>query len=152
MVIMSTFHLQINTPDESLFDGQAKTATLVTSQGQNAYLADHWDSVDNLEVGVLDIITAEDEVIRLAINGGIATFQNNTLTVSTIEGEPLKGRKPDLTLFPKSIAARDKQVQEEIAQALQQSGVYEESKEAINSLLAEERLAKVQVLNEVLRG
>ncbi len=149
---MATFHLQINTPDENLFEGQAKTVTLNTSQGQNAYLADHWDSVDNLEVGVVDIITVEDELIRLAINGGIATFQNNHLIVSTIEGEQLKGRKPDLTLFPKSVAAKDKLVQAEIAQAIEQSGVYEENKEAINSLLAEERLAKVQVLNEVLRG
>ena len=149
---MSNFLLQINTPDSNLFDGQVNSVILNTTSGQTTYLDDHWDSVVQLEVAMIEITDDNSEIHKYAINGGVATFGDNKLTVSTIEGVEIIGRKPDLQAFPKSLDLKQAQVQSEINKALESAGFFEENKDNLSALVAEERLAKVQVLNEILRG
>jgi F0F1-type ATP synthase epsilon subunit len=149
---MPNFRLQINTPDELVFDNEVESISLVTSQGQMTYLAQHWDSIAQLEVGTVEIKFGNQTEVY-AINGGVATFKDNEMVISTIESQKILGRKPDLTLFPKSIALKKAKIQEDIQKALEEGGEYTQQElEQTSSLLAEERLAKVQILNEILKG
>jgi F0F1-type ATP synthase epsilon subunit len=149
---MPNLKLQINTPDASLYSGETSQVTLPTTSGQQAFLANHWDSIVQLEVGIIELLDSENTRTRFAINGGVATFKNNTLIINTIEGEAIRGRKPDLKAFPNTLKLKAAEVQEKINQALKEAGIFDENKEYINSLMAEERIAKVQLLNEIIRG
>jgi F0F1-type ATP synthase epsilon subunit len=151
-----SFKLKIVSPDQITYEGQVAEVLMTTASGQQSVLSNHWDSIMELEVGVISIFLKQgdkDEVPkRVAINAGVATFQNNCLQVSTIEGELLSGRKPDLKLFPNSIIKKDELVEAEIKKALQQGGVYKSDLAAFNSLMSEERMAKVQLLQEMISG
>ena len=151
-----SFTLKIVSPDLTVYEGQVAEAVMTTASGQQSILSNHWDSIMELEVGFISIYLKNDdkdqEPIRVAINAGVATFQNNTLLISTIEGEMLNGRKPDLKLFPNSIIQKDEAVEMEIKKALEQGGVYKSDIAAFNSLMSEERMAKVQLLQEIISG
>jgi F0F1-type ATP synthase epsilon subunit len=150
------FKLKIVSPDLTIYDGQVTEVVMTTASGQQSVLSNHWDSIMELEVGVISIYLNQgdkDEVpVKIAINAGVATFQNNSLQVSTIEGELLSGRKPDLKLFPNSVIEKDAEVEKEIQIALEQGGVYKSDLAAFNSLMSEERMAKVQLLQEMISG
>lgn len=149
-----SFNLKIVSPDLTVYQGQVTEAVMTTSSGQQSILSNHWDSIMELEVGFISVFVDGSEVdpIRIAINAGVATFQNNTLLISTIEGEILNGRKPDLKLFPSSIVQKDEVVETEIKKALEQGGIYKSDIAAFNSLMSEERMAKVQLLQEMISG
>ena len=149
-----SFNLKIVSPDQTVYHGQVAEAVMTTTSGQQSILSNHWDSIMELEVGFISVFINGGEVdpIRIAINAGVATFQNNTLLISTIEAEILNGRKPDLKLFPSSIVQKDEAVEAEIKKALEQGGVYKSDVAAFNSLMSEERMAKVQLLQEMISG
>ena len=148
---MSTFQLSILTPDESFFDGQVSQVVVTTSKGQDTFLAEHWDSIVQLEIGLITVILEDGTNMRIANNGGTAVFKNNTLTISTIDAEKIEGRKPDLTLFTKTFVAKNNEVEKKIQDALEQGGVFE-AETTMSALFQEERLAKIQVLNEMIKG
>jgi F0F1-type ATP synthase epsilon subunit len=148
---MKTFLLSILTPEENFYEGQVEQVILTTPNGAEAYLADHWDSIIQLDIGIITILSAIGESIKLANNGGTAVFKNNTLTVSTIDAELITGRKPDLSLFSKTFIAKNNEVEAQIQVALQDGGVFE-SEMTLTALFQEERLAKIQVLNEMIKG
>lgn len=148
---MSTFQLSILTPDENFYDGQVSQVVVTTSQGQDAFLADHWDSIVQLEIGIITVVLEDGTNLRIANNGGTAVFKNNTLTISTIDAEKIEGRKPDLTLFTKTFVAKNNEVEKQIQDALEQGGVFE-AETTMSALFQEERLAKIQVLNEMIKG
>jgi F0F1-type ATP synthase epsilon subunit len=150
---MPTFTLKIVSPDLTVYQGQVDEVVMTTRSGQQAILSNHWDSIMELEVGFVSIfVSGQNEPTRIAVNGGTATFQSNILNISTIEAEEIKGRKADLKLFPNSILEKDTEVKAAIQKALEQGGVYDADKNAISSLLSEERMAKVQLLQEMLKG
>jgi F-type H+-transporting ATPase subunit epsilon len=149
-----SFTLKIVSPDLTIYEGPVTEVVMTTASGQQSILSNHWDSLLELEVGFLSIYVNGDEQdpVRVAVNAGVATFQNNTLLISTIEGEMINGRKADLKLFPNSIIQKDEEVEAQIQKALEQGGIYESNKHALNSLLSEERMAKVQLLQEMING
>jgi F-type H+-transporting ATPase subunit epsilon len=149
-----SFTLKIVSPDLTVYEGIVTEVVMTTVSGQQSVLSNHWDSILELEVGFLSIYINGDEQdpIRVAINAGVATFQNNTLLISTIEGEVINGRKADLKLFPNSIVQKDQEVEAQIQKALEQGGVYAADMHALNSLISEERMAKVQILQEMING
>jgi F0F1-type ATP synthase epsilon subunit len=149
---MSTFQLTINTPEIVLFAGQVYSISLPTASGIQTYLAEHWDSVVDLDIGIVEIMTENNETIKIAINAGIATFADNNLILSTIEGQILTGRKPNLDIFPATIKAQQDQINQKIKEALQAGGVFETQNFNLASLMNEERMAKVQILNEIIKG
>jgi F0F1-type ATP synthase epsilon subunit len=150
------FNLKIVSPDLTVYEGQVAEVVMTTASGQQSVLPNHWDSIMELEVSFISIYLKNDdkdeEPIRVAINAGVATFQNNTLLISTIEAEMLNGRKPDLKLFPNSLVQKDAAVEAEIQKALEQGGVYKSDIAAFNSLMSVERMAKVQLLQEMISG
>ncbi len=148
---MCTFQLSILTPDENFYEGQVASVVVTTSKGQDTFMADHWDSIVQLDIGIITVTTENGENIRIANNGGTAVFKNNVLTVSTIDAETISGRKPDLSLFTKTFIAKNNEVEKQIQEALEQGGVFE-AETTVSALFQEERLAKIQVLNEMIKG
>ena len=65
---MSSFRLQIVTPDGSLFDGQAEALRLRTSEGYVSLRAGHADYIAALDVGMVSL--TRDGVTRNAACGG----------------------------------------------------------------------------------
>lgn len=65
---MSSFRLQIVTPDGSLFDGQAEALRLKTSEGYVSIRAKHADYIAALDIGVVTV--TENGVSRNAACGG----------------------------------------------------------------------------------
>jgi F0F1-type ATP synthase epsilon subunit len=149
-----SFILKIVSPDLTVYENTVTEVVMTTASGQQSILSNHWDSILELEVGFLSIYVNGDEQdpIKVAVNAGVATFHNNTLLISTIEGEMINGRKADLKLFPNSIVKKDQEVEVQIQKALEQGGVFVSDKQALNSLISEERMAKVQILQEMING
>lgn len=65
---MSSFRLQIVTPDGSLFDGQAEALRLCTSEGYVSIRAGHVDYIATLDVGMVSV--TKDGTTRVAACGG----------------------------------------------------------------------------------
>ncbi|MGN1306983.1 MAG: ATP synthase F1 subunit epsilon [Faecousia sp.] len=65
---MSSFRLQIVTPDGSLFDGQAEALRLRTSEGYVSIRAGHVDYIAALDVGMVSV--TKDGTTRDAACGG----------------------------------------------------------------------------------
>lgn len=65
---MSSFRLQIVTPDGSLFDGQAEALRLKTTEGYVSIRAKHADYIAALDIGVVTV--TENGVSRNAACGG----------------------------------------------------------------------------------
>ena len=65
---MSSFRLQIVTPDGSLFDGQAEVLRLKTTEGYVSIRAKHADYIAALDIGVVTV--TENGVSRNAACGG----------------------------------------------------------------------------------
>ena len=65
---MSSFRLQIVTPDGSLFDGQAEALRLCTSEGYVSIRAGHVDYIATLDVGMVSV--TKDGTTRDAACGG----------------------------------------------------------------------------------
>ena len=71
---MSTFFLQIVTPDGGAFEGEAEALRLRTSEGYVSIRAGHADYVAVLDVGEVDL-TAEGRSCRAACGGGFLSVE-----------------------------------------------------------------------------
>lgn len=80
---MSSFRLQIVTPDGSLFDGQAEALRLRTSEGYVSIRAGHVDYIAALDVGMVSV--TKDGTTRDAACGGgfISVEQGEVRLVAT---------------------------------------------------------------------
>lgn len=83
---MSSFRLQIVTPDGSLFDGQAEALRLKTTEGYVSIRAKHADYIAALDIGVVTV--TENGVSRnAACGGGFLSVENGEvrLVATTFE-------------------------------------------------------------------
>lgn len=83
---MSSFRLQIVTPDGSLFDGEAEALRLRTTEGYVGIRAGHADYIAALEIGVVSV--KQDGVTRdAACGGGFLTVEKGEvrLVATTFE-------------------------------------------------------------------
>ena len=83
---MSTFSLQIVTPDGEYFDGQAEKLVVRTATGDVCILPQHYDFVAPLGMGEAQVF-ANGSVRRAACIGGMITMVggNATLVPTTFE-------------------------------------------------------------------
>ena len=59
---MAVFHLKIMTPTRTVFDALAKSVVLRSTEGDVCIMSGHEDYVAPLGVGLLKLVTQEDEV------------------------------------------------------------------------------------------
>ena len=83
---MSSFRLQIVTPDGSLFDGQAEALRLRTSEGYVSIRAGHVDYIAALDVGMVSV-TKDGATRDAACGGGFISVENGEvrLVATTFE-------------------------------------------------------------------
>jgi len=73
---MTTFHLQVVTPDGCAFDGQAERVVCRTIQGDVCILARHSNYVTALGMGDAHVIDAEGNTRHAACMGGMLSVMN----------------------------------------------------------------------------
>lgn len=83
---MSTFHLQIVTPDKLFMDEQVEALTVRTTEGELTILKDHIDFVSNLKIHVAGI-KQNGKIRTAAIAGGIIQNDKGKTTVIAMAAE-----------------------------------------------------------------
>lgn len=73
---MSTFHLQIVTPDGLLFDGQVEKLVVRTTEGDVGILSGHADYVSPIAIGVARITMEDGKVKKAACSGGLLSVKS----------------------------------------------------------------------------
>lgn len=83
---MSTFHLQIVTPDKLFLDEEVEALTVRTTEGEITILKDHIDFVSNLKIHVAGI-KQNGKTRKVAIAGGIVQNDKGKATVIAMAAE-----------------------------------------------------------------
>lgn len=83
---MSTFHLQIVTPDKLFMDEEVEALTVRTTEGELTILKDHIDFVSNLKIHVAGI-KQNGKTKTAAIAGGIIQNDKGKTTVIAMAAE-----------------------------------------------------------------
>ncbi len=84
---MSTFHLQIVTPDRMVYDGEAQKIILRTVNGDVCILPHHIDFAIPLQIGQASVTDAEGNTRQAACNGGMLSVNNNEVRVVAVTFE-----------------------------------------------------------------
>lgn len=89
MIMATTFHLQIVTPDKPIFDGQAEKIILRTVTGDACILAKHIDYAAPLGIGEARVTDENGNTRSAACNGGLLSVANGEVRVmaTTFEWE-----------------------------------------------------------------
>jgi F-type H+-transporting ATPase subunit epsilon len=148
---MPNINLQFLSPDQVLFDGEVTSILLTTTDGKSAYLNNHWNSIVQLDIGLVTVTLLDNTTRKFVVNGGIASFLGNTLRINTIESTEILNSKVDTSIFPIAFAAQKETINKEIKEALEKGGVYEPDQN-LSALLSEERQARIQTLMEMIKG
>ncbi len=82
-----TFHVEIVTPQQTVFEGEAVAITLPGVLGPFQVLYNHAPIITELEVGDIRLVDAEEREHRFATSGGFIEMNHNRLSViaETIE-------------------------------------------------------------------
>lgn len=84
---MSTFLLNIITPEKMLYDGQAVQVTVRTTEGDVGILAGHTRYAAILKSGALTVKLENGEVRTAAVAGGVVKVSDEKTTVITTAAE-----------------------------------------------------------------
>ena len=84
---MSTYHLQIVTPDRKVYDGEAQKIILRTVNGDVCILPHHIDFAIPLGIGQAYVTDAEGNTRQAACNGGMLSVSNNEVRVVAVTYE-----------------------------------------------------------------
>ncbi|HEX2936704.1 MAG TPA: ATP synthase F1 subunit epsilon [Bacteroidales bacterium] len=74
-------HLEILTPQKTIFNGEIKLIKVPGSQGSFEILKNHAPIISTLEKGEVKIVTTTDEVIQYTIDAGVVQAVDNKITV-----------------------------------------------------------------------
>lgn len=74
-------HLEILTPQKTIFNGEIKLLKVPGSQGSFEILKNHAPIISTLEKGQVKIVTNKDEVIQYTIDAGVVQAVDNKITV-----------------------------------------------------------------------
>ena len=84
---MSTFHLQIVTPDRMAYDGAAQSIIVRTVNGDVCILPHHIDYATPLGIGEAKVTDGEGNERAAACNGGLLSVNGNEVRVMAITFE-----------------------------------------------------------------
>lgn len=84
---MSTFHLQIVTPDRMVFDGEAQKIILRTVNGDVCILPHHIDFAIPLGIGQAYVTDENGETRQAACNSGLLSVSGNDVRVIPVTFE-----------------------------------------------------------------
>ena len=84
---MSTFHLQIVTPDRMVYDGESPKIIVRTVNGDVCILPHHIDYAIPLAIGEAQVTDGEGKNRLAACNGGMLTVKNNEVSLIAVTFE-----------------------------------------------------------------
>jgi F-type H+-transporting ATPase subunit epsilon len=87
-----TLNLRVMAPNRIVWNAEAQEIILSTNSGQIGILPNHAPLLTALEIGIVKIRT-QSEWITMALMGGFAMIENNSLTILVNEAE--KGSEID---------------------------------------------------------
>ncbi len=79
---MSSFHLQIVTPDGSAYDGEAESLLILTSEGYVSILAGHADYIASLSIGEA-VVVRGGKPYHAACGGGFVSVTSGEVRLVT---------------------------------------------------------------------
>jgi len=82
------FQINVVTPERILLTGMATEVMLRTGEGDATFLAGHTTLVGSVQPGVVRVVRAEGEVVRIAVHGGFTQVEQNV---------PVPGADEDVT-------------------------------------------------------
>jgi len=74
-------HLEIITPEETIFKGEIRLIRVPGTQGSFEVLQNHAPLISTLEKGEIKIIEKNDKESRFEINGGMIEVKDNKVIV-----------------------------------------------------------------------
>ncbi|MHC1777316.1 MAG: ATP synthase F1 subunit epsilon [Lentimicrobium sp.] len=74
-------HLEIITPEKTVFNGEAKLVQLPGSSGSFEILDNHAPMIASLKKGKIKIIENEKSTLNIDINGGTLKVQDNKILI-----------------------------------------------------------------------
>ncbi|MBK6965643.1 MAG: ATP synthase F1 subunit epsilon [Bacteroidales bacterium] len=74
-------HLEIITPEKTIFNGEAKLVQLPGSSGSFEILNNHAPMIASLKKGKIKIIENEKNTLFIDINGGTLKVQDNKILI-----------------------------------------------------------------------
>jgi F-type H+-transporting ATPase subunit epsilon len=74
-------HLEIITPEKTIFNGEAKLVQLPGSSGSFEILDNHAPMIASLKKGKIKIIENEKNTLFIDINGGTLKVQDNKILI-----------------------------------------------------------------------
>ena len=80
------FSINLVTPERILLTGQAAEVILRTGDGDTTFLAGHTPLVGTVEPGVVRVVRAEGEEVRIAAHGGFVQVEQNILAEASVAG------------------------------------------------------------------
>jgi F-type H+-transporting ATPase subunit epsilon len=78
---MSTFSLEIVTPEEAVFSGTVKSLTAPGSNGQFQILFNHAPFISTLSEGNMKVVTDAGETQTFRVQGGVVEVLHNKVSV-----------------------------------------------------------------------
>lgn len=78
---MSTFHLQIVTPDGLMFDGKSQRIIVRTTEGDVGIMKGHSDYLSPISVGRMSVKMEDGELKNAACSGGILSVKGGITRV-----------------------------------------------------------------------
>ena len=72
-------HLEILTPDSTVFSGRIKSVTVPGSKGPFTILKNHAPIISTLDAGDISLVTANGEDILYSINAGMIEVNQNRI-------------------------------------------------------------------------
>jgi len=73
----SLFQINLVTPERILLTGMASEVMLRTGEGDATFLAGHTPLVGSVKPGVVRVVQAEGEEVRVAVHGGFTQVEQN---------------------------------------------------------------------------
>lgn len=77
---MKELHLNIVSPEKSIFDGDVKIVTLPGTLGSFSILPGHAPIVSSLQAGTLSYTTTDGEELSMDIQGGFVEMSDGTVS------------------------------------------------------------------------
>lgn len=78
---MATTHVEVISPTEILFRGDAEMVVTRSVDGEIAFLADHVALLAALDICVTRVVAADGSETRIALGGGIVEVRDNQVSI-----------------------------------------------------------------------
>jgi F0F1-type ATP synthase epsilon subunit len=147
---VSNFNVIISTPTIDFKQEQISRVQIQTESGVIEILPEHSQIISELEVSYLDLFDKDNNLIEYFINGGSMVFQNNTLLITSADSILIN--KEDNPMWLNNLKDKRTKLQNQINQALSYNSYNQKTDDlSFDYLIAEERLAKIELMRSLLK-